>query len=442
MTATLQDGLYGLCARALQQGHDAPPTVDTKIFNEFRERRLIETVRHAYENSRFYRTLFDKYGLKPQDIRGMRDLTKIPFTNSGDLAGNSYDFLCISQGNVEKPVTYYSSGTTGLQKRIYFSGADIQEIQNFLAVGMRTVADIGETIQIMLPNTSGRGIGNVLGTALRQNNMRAVVTDVFEESSRQIEHARKHGPTVWFGDAGVIHRITKEMEQRTDLPSLGVRVLFLTMGYVSNAMRNNLEKAWGCRVCTHYGLTETGWGLAVECPSADGYHYNEFGVIAEVVDPVTGEPLPEGSEGELVFTTLGREAMPLLRYRSRDMAWLRKSPCACGCMLDTIGPIERRQEAVAVLPNGTEICPSMFDDTLYSFEHVVDYDISLNRGNGTPLLIFKLEMREKMNQERIREALRNLPCVRRGNADVRVETLPSGALKAACLRKKMIREEK
>jgi phenylacetate-CoA ligase len=101
------------------------------------------------------------------------------------------------------------------------------------------------------------------------------------------------------------------------LAKLGVKIMFLTMAYVADTVAGNLERIWGCRVCTHYGLTEMGWGLAVDCSQGAGFHYNEFDVIAEVVDPRTGEPLPDGAEGELVFTGLGREAMPLIRYRSR-----------------------------------------------------------------------------------------------------------------------------
>ena len=440
MPETLQDGLFRLCARALQKEGSMTSMVDKKTFEAFRERRFIETVRHAYAKSRFYRTAFDRCGLTPRDIRGLNDLSKIPFTMAQDLAGANYEFLCISQGNVEKPVTYFSSGTTGLQKRLYFSQADIREIQNFLAVGMRTVADPGETIQILLPNSSGRGIGTILGAALQQNSMHAVVTDVFESSARQIEYTRRHKPSVWFGDAGVIYRITKEMEHATDLSRLGVRVLFLTMGYVADSMRTNLETIWGCRVLTHYGLTETGWGLAVECPAIRGYHYNEFGVIAEVIDPETGEPLPEGTEGELVFTTIGREAMPLLRYRSRDIAWLRRAPCACGCTLDAIGTVAKRQEAVVLLPNGTEIYPAMFSDTLYSFENVVDYDICLHKKTDGPALIFQVETTDNTNSAMLRDALEALPCIQQGKAKIQVETLPLGALKATCLRKKLIRE--
>lgn len=441
MPKPLQDGLFKLCEQMLQREHGEPHTINKEIFTAVKEQRLIATVHHAYEKSRFYRTAFDRYGLKPQDIRSLDDLKKIPFTCSRDLGGNNYDFLCISQGNVEKPVTYFSSGTTGMQKRMYFSQADIREIQNFLAVGMETVADPGDTIQILLPNSSGRGIGAILGTSLQQQNMQAVVTDVFESSSQQIEYTRQYKPTVWFGDAGVIYRITKEMGQHMDLSSLGVRILFLTMGYVSDSMRHNLEAAWGCRVSTHYGLTETGWGLAVECPVTHHYHYNEFGVIAEVVDPITGEPLPDGEEGELVFTTLGREAMPLLRYRSRDIAWLRHPPCVCGCMLDSIGPVKKRMEAVAVLPNGTELCPPMFADTLYSFDAVVDYDISLRTESTAPVLTFHIEMTDTTNQSIIQEALEALPCIQQGQVAIRLEALELGTLKQHCLRKKLIRED-
>jgi phenylacetate-CoA ligase len=301
---SLEKGLFGLCQRsiaiddafkksAVNRNFDR---VDPALFQEYRLYRLKETLRYAYEKSKFYRKLFDGAQVDLNAIHSIADLKKLPFTEPADLARDNYQFLCVSQAKVEKPVTYTSTGTTGPQKRVFFTANDLENIKRFLGVGMNTVTGSEGVIQILLPNSQGRGIGSLLAAGLKDMGMKAYVTGMAMDSAAQIQHTIENKPNVWFGDTGTIYRITKEMEHKVDLAKLGVEVLFLTMGYVADTVARNLERIWGCRVCTHYGLTEMGWGLAVDCSSGAGFHYNEFDVIAEVVDPVTGESLPDGAD--------------------------------------------------------------------------------------------------------------------------------------------------
>lgn len=450
MPVHLEDGLFRLCGDLIAQDGDFRAQavhrnfneVDDGLFREYRLYRLKKTVAYAYGHSRFYRDQFDRLGLCAEMITGMEDLQRFPFTAPEDLSGNSYAFLCTSQSEVEKPVTYTSTGTTGLQKRIFFSRRDMANIRKFLAVGMNTVADPGETAQIILPNSRNRGTGAILAGALQELGMRAYATDMSDDSARQVRRSMENRPAVWFGDAGTIYRITKEMEGKVDLAGLGVRVLFLTMGQVSPVMRRYLERIWSCRVCTHYGLTEVGWGLAVDCAHSGKYHYNELDVIAEVIDPVTGQPLPDGLEGELVYTCIGREAMPLIRYRSRDIAALTSKTCACGRHLQTMGHVERRMEAAATLPGGTELYPALFHDTLYSFPQVVDYNIFIDRREEVPLLRFEVETLARRSglREEMEKSIATLPALAGDRCRVEVALLEAGTLKKSCYEKKLIRE--
>jgi phenylacetate-CoA ligase len=453
MSVHLEEGLFELCSKRIIADEEFKTVarnrnfdrVDNDLFQEFRLYQLKKTIRHVSENSRFYREKFRERNVGPADIKSLRDIEKFPFTFPEDLRHSSYDFLCISQRDVEKPVTFYSSGTTGIRKRIYFSNADIMKIIQFLPRGMNTVTsrDNG-IIQILLPNSSGRGIGYLLSESLESFGMRAVVSEMEWSSDRIMRSCLDARPNVWFGNAGTIFRVTKEMAGKMDLSKLGVKVLFLTMSNISRSMKNYLEKAWNCRVATHYGLTEMGWGLAVDCDSCNGYHYNELDVIAEVVDPETGRMLPDGEQGELVFTSIGREAMPIIRFRSGDISSLSK--CTCGRSLKLMGHIVRRTEGMYDLGDGRYIYPALLEEAIYSIDEVIDYRASVK---GRQLFI-DLETVDKAYYGRPgesvkQEAMERLLAIEEiGNSGVEltVELLENGALKPFCHQKKRIEERR
>ncbi|MGE4587947.1 MAG: DVU_1553 family AMP-dependent CoA ligase [Mangrovibacterium sp.] len=415
--------------------------VDHELFQEFKLYQLRKTIRYVSEKSRFYKEKFEANHVRAEDIECLSDIEKFPFTLPEDLRNNGFDFLCISQGCVEKPVTFYSSGTTGLKKRIYFSNGDIMKILQFLPCGMNTVVDKQEgVIQIFLPNSSGRGIAHLLAKSLESYGMRAVVSDMEASCEEIMQTCLEHRPNVWFGDAGTIFRVTKEMESRMDLSGLGMKVLFLTMSNISDSMKRYLEKVWNCRVATHYGLTEMGWGLAVDCDTCNGYHYNELDVIAEVVDPETGRVLPDGETGELVLTSIGREAMPIIRFRSGDISSL--SECTCGHNLQVMRHIVRRIEGMYQLSEHKYIYPALLEEALYSVEEVIDYRASVK---GRQLLI-DLETvdpadrrrSEAAIKEEVKKRLLEIDIIRDYEMELAVELLETGALKPFCLQKKRI----
>lgn len=447
MAISLETGLFGLCEKSILKDEGFlrglknrdSIRVDTELFRAYRLYRLKETLRYAYANSAFYRELYDSAGVDVETVRSLEDLQRLPFTTPEDVARGGFRFLCVSQGQVEKPVSYISTGTTGLKKRVFFSRRDIADIMDFLAVGMDTVAMPGSVVQILLPDAQGRGIGPLLAKALQAGGLRAYATGMELDSEEQIRQTMENRPDIWFGDAATVYRITKQCERGCDLSSLGVRIMFLTMEHVSESVTRNLERIWNCRVCTHYGLTEMGWGLAVDCPSGQGYHYNEFGVVAELVDPMTGRPVGlDGAEGELVFTSLGREAMPLIRYRSHDIATLTSKPCSCGCGLQTMGHIGRRMEGVRTLEGGGQIYPAMFDDAVFGCGPVVGYDMFLDSKENRLVLRVETAWEEAGLSGRLAGRIQEIQQVR-GMAPPRIllrdtqgRTAPAG--------KRMIRE--
>lgn len=443
MYVSLQEGLYDLCRLRIEKDEEFKAqsargnfdAVDDALFDEYKLWQLKKTVRRVRTKSPFYRRLFEKAGVTEDDLHSLADIAKLPFTFPADLAGTSYSLLCTSQGEVEKPVTFYSSGSTGTKKRIFFSMADIQKILDFLPRGMNTVIGRDEArVLVFLQNSQGRGIGSILAQSLNAFGMQGWTADLQDSTDDILRATVEHKINVWFGDAITIYRATRVLEKQADLRSLGMQCIFITMSNIPQSMIDYLHSAWGCRVSTHYGLTESGWGLAVDCDVCPGYHYDELDHIVEVVDPETGGPVPEGREGEVVLTNISRDCMPLIRYRTGDIATLTRS--VCGSHLMTLGHIRRRKEG-ATEYNGHYIYPALFDEVLFSTDGLLDYRIFLEGGR----ISLDVEVLDEADFDAVglKERLMALPFMA-GVPEIELKLLKSGALREHCYEKKRILE--
>ena len=443
MYVSLQEGLYDLCRLRIEKDEEFKAqsargnfdAVDDALFDEYKLWQLKKTVRRVRTKSPFYRRLFEKAGVTEDDLHSLADIAKLPFTFPADLAGTSYSLLCTSQGEVEKPVTFDSSGSTGTKKRIFFSMADIQKILDFLPRGMNTVIGRDEArVLVFLQNSQGRGIGSILAQSLNAFGMQGWTADLQDSTDDILRATVEHKINVWFGDAITIYRATRVLEKQADLRSLGMQCIFITMSNIPQSMIDYLHSAWGCRVSTHYGLTESGWGLAVDCDVCPGYHYDELDHIVEVVDPETGGPVPEGQEGEVVLTNISRECMPLIRYRTGDIATLTRS--VCGSHLMTLGHIRRRKEG-ATEYNGHYIYPALFDEVLFSTDGLLDYRIFLEGGR----ISLDVEVLDEASFDAVglKERLMALPFMA-GAPEIELNLLKSGALREHCYEKKRILE--
>lgn len=443
MNVSLQEGLYDLCRLRIEKDEEFKAqstrgsfdTVDDALFDEYKLWQLKKTVRRVRTKSPFYRRLFEKAGVTEDELHSLADIAKLPFTFPADLAGTSYSLLCTSQGEVEKPVTFYSSGSTGTKKRIFFSMADIQKILDFLPRGMNTVIGRDEArVLVFLQNSQGRGIGSILAQSLNAFGMQGWTADLQDSTDDILRATVEHKINVWFGDAITIYRATRVLEKQADLRSLGMQCIFITMSNIPQSMIDYLHSAWGCRVSTHYGLTESGWGLAVDCDVCPGYHYDELDHIVEVVDPETGGPVPEGQEGEVVLTNISRECMPLIRYRTGDIATLTRS--VCGSHLMTLGHIRRRKEG-ATEYNGHYIYPALFDEVLFSTDGLLDYRIFLEGGRVS--LDVEVLDEAAFDAKGLKKRLMALPFMA-GAPEIELKLLKSGALREHCYEKKRILE--
>jgi phenylacetate-CoA ligase len=445
--------LFDLCRRRIDADQEflsvkkwtRAPAVDIDLFEEYRFFRLHRTLEYVARQSRFYGRLFAESGIEPAEICKVSDLAQLPLTRAENIADDPFAFLCISQGMVERAVTFVSSGTIGPQKRVFFSQTDVEAIIDYMAAGMRTVADENDVVQILLPGGAPYSQGDLLARGVARMGARPVFTGMFVPPEEQIAAIRANGSTVLFGETHLIYRITKLMEKACNVEDFGVRTLFLSTSFASSSMISYLANTWNACISTHYGLTEMGLGLAVSCPVCGAHHFNELDVIGEVIDPETGDALPPGSTGELVFTSIGREAMPLIRYRTRDVAHFGNASEGCGASLRTIGQVPYRSESVVHLGNSFRIHPTLFHEVLFRIPDVVDYELSVSQEDGLDVLCFDVESINASESLRrcITSALRESPLLHKSNSSeigIRVDLKTEGQLQQGPHFKKVIKD--
>ena len=382
--------------------------------------RLQKTIEYSSANSSFYRGLDKKTG----EIRSYADLSKIPFTDPQDLAQSPYKLLCISMSQIARIFSHTTTGTTtGRLKKVFFTHKDAEAIIDSMAAIMSTVFESagldrkGRVVQIFLPdNGPPFSIAGLIAKGSEKLGAIPIKGDCAADTEEQIRSIERTRPDMLMGSAFRIWRITQEAGVSQKPGKMGVKVVFITSEYLSIPMRKRLEQVWQAEVFHHYGMTEPGFAIGVECRAHDGFHFNEADLLFEAVDPETGEIISDEREGELVLTTLNREGMPLIRYRTGDVAALIRRPCQCGApTLVRIGSIPKRVALIAEIGEQEKIYTSMFDEALYQIPDLVDYRIFLSGDNGRDKMRCKVEILGDGNSihERVTSQLMTIPPVRK-----------------------------
>ena len=427
---------------------DQVTRADIDPYHLFKLRKILS---YAYEKSTFYRQLFDKSGIEIDDIRSLDDIVKIPFTNPADLAQQPYQFLCTSLSDVARIITFTSSGTTGPKKRVFFTEEDIERLVRFMEVGLRTVTSSGDVVQILLPGGTPLGQLDLLARGVAKIGAFPVKAGTGLTSEEQLELLKKHKSTILFVRTGRIYQITQELlAGGYDVGKLGVKTIFVTSEYLSEAQRERFKSIWNCEVSFHYGLTEMGLAVAIECQVHNGFHFNEVDLLLEMIDPKTGRTVTDGSEGELVFTTWNREGMPLIRYRTHDISRLINEPCPCGATsLLRFGKITKRLESIVQIGEDDEIYPAMFDEAIFSIPEVIDYQVTVGKVGDRDTLFFKAEVTREGKDiyEAINKAVLSHPLIPKNvqtnkMALPRIELVPQGTLRRLTRAKKVIIDER
>jgi phenylacetate-coenzyme A ligase PaaK-like adenylate-forming protein len=390
--------------------------------------KLNETLELAGKKSAFYRKTLA--GL-PFPLESLSDLRQYPTTNPADVRENPLAFVCVSQDEIRRVVTLQSSGTTGEPKRVFFTAADQELTIDFFSVGMNTLTEPGDRVLILLPCQPPGSVGDLLRTGLERSARQPVPHGPVRDPNEVLESLRTSPVDSIVGSPTQVLGLARRWVR----PARPPRTVLLSTDYVPEAIVRTLEETWGCEVFNHYGSTEMGLGGGVECSAHNGYHLRDADLLFEIIDPHSGEPVSEGVYGEIVFTTLTRQGMPLIRYRMGDRSRFLKMPCPCGTVLRRLekasGRFDGRVSVGVASMNQLD-----FDEALFPVPGLANFTIRLMDGPSKPLLQASVQMLSNYDAApAIRTALQQIPGMDQCEVQVEFHYAP---LETGSLRKRMI----
>ena len=380
-------------------------------------RQLRETIERAYNSSPFYRKRLK--GLADAPLAGLDNLRRFPFTTAEDICEQGLQFLCVSQNEIGRVVTLDSSGTTGRPKRIYFTPADQELTIDFFHQGMSTLVRPGARVLVLLPGERAGSVGDLLATALTRLGAHTLMHGVVRNLSETVGIMMREKIDSLVGIPVQVLALARHAEHVTgQIPHL--KSALLSTDYVPRAVVREVERLWGCNVFEHYGMAEMGLGGGVDCAAHAGYHMREADLYFEIVDPVTGDVLPERGEGEVVVTTLTRQGMPLIRYRTGDISSFIPGHCPCGTILRRMERVAGRKNGRVVLHGDQSFTLADLDEALFPVEKVIDFTAAVDRTRGATRLFIGatiIGQAEASSGKAMHQALDTIPAIRRSRMD-------------------------
>lgn len=280
------------------------------VSSEDRLKKLNAQLTYAARRSAFYREHLG--GIEP--LTSLFELAALPTISAQDIKEHGNKMVCVPASDISRIVSLRTSGTTGKPKRLYFTQGDLQRTIDFFAEGMGWMCARGDAVGICMPCASPDGIGDLLARGLEKLGAVPVRCGMVETAAAAAKLLQPERCRVLVGIPWQMRLLA------LTYPHLRPETVLLSADYVPHALSKLLQEQWGCTVLNHFGMTETGYGCAVENDRHDGMYLRKDELIAEIIDPVSGAPLPYGMRGELVLTTLCRQAMPLIRCRTGDLA--------------------------------------------------------------------------------------------------------------------------
>ncbi len=375
---------------------------DRETMRELQSKRLRETVKRCYENVPFYRQKFDEMGLKPEDIQTIDDIVKLPFTYKTDLRDN-YPFGLFAVPKKDLVRIHASSGTTGKQTVVGYTKHDIDVWSEGAA---RALVAAGATNEDYIHVSYGYGLfTGGLGLHYGAEMLGATAIPVSSgNTARQVQILQDYGSDILCctpSYAAYIGETCRDMG--IDTSKLPLRAGIFGAEAWSEGMRENIEKLLNIKAYDIYGLSEiAGPGVSYECSEQSGMHVCEDFFYPEIIDPETGEVLPDGQKGELVFTCIGKEALPLLRYRTRDVCALHREKCACGRTLVKMEKPQGRTDDMLVI-RGINVFPSQIEYVLTQLGMEPNYLIIVDRVHNLDTIEVKVEMPTENLSDSVKE---------------------------------------
>jgi phenylacetate-CoA ligase len=363
--------------------------------------RLVKTVRHAYDAVPFYRESMAKKGLTPEDIRSLDDLPKLPFLAKDALRDNyPYGLLAVPRSDVVRIQS--TSGTTGKRVVAFYTQADIDQWDECCA---RAIVAAGGGRDDVVHVSYGYGLftggPGLNGGSHKLGSMTLPMSS--GNTERQIQFMCDLGSTILCCTPSYAAYLAETVIQQGLRDKIALKAGIFGAEAWSEEMRRDIEGKLGIKAYDIYGLTEiSGPGVAFECSEQTGMHVNEDYFVAEVIDPHTGEVLPDGSKGELVLTTIAKRAFPVLRYRTRDICVLNRKPCSCGRTLLKMSRLMGRTDDMLII-RGVNVFPSQIETVLLHGGYSPNYLIIVDRVNHTDTFEVQVELTSEMFSDTVRE---------------------------------------
>ncbi len=373
------------------------PEIETMPYEDLRalqNERLLNQVRHVWDNVPYYRQKMEEKGVTPDDIQSIDDLHKLPFLTKDDLR-EAYPYGLAGKPMSECVRIHSTSGTTGKRVVAFYTQHDVDLWEDCCA---RAIMAAGGTKEDVVHVAYGYGL--FTGGAGLHGGSHKVGCLTLPMSSgntdRQLQFMTDLGSTILCCTPSYAAYLAESIHERGIRDQIKLKAGIFGAEAWSEDMRHDIEDKLGIKAYDIYGLTETsGPGVAFECSEQTGMHINEDHFIAEIIDPETGEVLPEGSKGELVFTAITKEAFPLLRYRTRDICILTRKKCSCGrTHVKMSKPMGRSDDMLII--RGVNVFPSQIETVLLQQGYPANYQIIVDRVNNSDTFEVMVEMAPEM----------------------------------------------
>jgi len=382
-------------------------TMPRKKLDEIKFRRFKKIISYAYEKNSFYREKFKKAGIKPDDIKSMDDIQKIPFTTKDELRNNMpFGMLAVP---LEKCIELHaSSGTTGIPVTVCYTKHDIEVWSEVMA---RCLSMAGLTrkdiFQIPIPYGTFTGAFGFHYGGQRVGAL--IVPSGKSESERQIELMKYYGTTFIAGIASYAVRLGRVASKMgVDVANLNVRNGIFGAETFTSEMKRRISEMWDMDVHDIYGLTEMcGPGVSADCDMHDGLHIWEDHFFPEIIDIKTGDVIEKEEEGELVLTTLTKEGMPVIRYRTRDITYLYDGECECGRTHVRHAPIKGRSDDMVIV-RGTNLFPGQIEEVIMKDDRVGENWLMLIERNDMDEVTLQIEAKRKIDEKEAKKLAMDL----------------------------------
>ena len=366
-------------------------TMSREEMKKLQSEKLVKQVKHVYENVPYYKNLMDEKGVKPEDIKGIDDLHKLPFLTKADLR-DAYPYGLLAKPLKDCVRIHSTSGTTGRRVVAFYTQKDIDLWDDCCA---RAIVAAGGSNEDVCQVAYGYGLFTG-GFGLNGGSQKVGCLTLPMSSGnteRQIQFMTDLSATILCCTPSYAAYIGETLKEQGYKPEdIPLKAGIFGAEPWTEEMRQGIQNTLGIKAYDIYGLTETtGPGVSFECSEQTGMHVNEDHFYAEIIDPDTGEVLPEGSKGELVFTSLDKEAFPLLRYRTRDICVLSRKKCSCGrTLIKMAKPMGRTDDMLII--RGVNVFPSQIETVLLKEGYEPNYQIIVDRVNNNDTFEVNVEM--------------------------------------------------